>query len=333
MKVLRRILFMIAAIIVIIVSIGFLLPRKIHVERSLNIDASKKDIFNQVNNLKNWEHWSPWLHLDTLMELRYSGPESGVGASYTWHSLDKNVGNGIITILASYPYDSLLLLMDYGKKGKSMAKFLFSTDIQGSNVTWSLDSDLGMNPLSRWISLLSDKIIGPDLETGLFSIDEQISGNKTLNSFGIVDSELPARILLSIRDTASPGTIIPKLALMYNKISKFLKFRHLSPAGAPLAVFHSYSGDNFDVEAAIPVEAIVNVPKTLNCRQIEAQKTVMLKYFGTRKLISDAYIALQTYINDNGLQVTGSAWEEYITNPATEADTNKWQTNIFYPVK
>lgn len=333
MKVLRRILFLIAAITIIIVSIGFLLPGKVHVERSLIIEASKNNIFNQVNTLKNWENWSPWIHLDPIMQLSYSGPKSGVGATYTWQSMDKNVGDGKITIIASVPYDSLVILMDYDEKGKTTAKFLFVKEVQGTKVTWSLDSDLGMNPLSRWIGVLSDQMIGPDLEKGLFNIDDLMNESKTFDGFEIIDIELPARVLLSIRDTASPGTVIPKLTLMYKKISRFLKIRNLSPTGPPFAVFHDYTSSNLDIEAGMPVESNVTVPEGLKCRATDAQKSVMVRYFGTRKLINGAYTALQNYIKYNGLQVTGSPWEEYITNPSLEADSNKWQTNIYYPIK
>jgi effector-binding domain-containing protein len=313
--------------------IGFLLPAKVHIERSLIISASQKSVFEQVNVLKNWEKWSPWLQMDTTIQHSYSGPTSGVGATYNWKSDDKNIGNGSISIIYSIPSDSLLVNLDYGDKGKSTGKFLFEKVNQGTKVIWSLESDLGMNPVSRWFGLFMDRMAGPDLENGLSNIDELLKDIKVVNGFEIINYEVPARVLLSVRDTASPETVTSKLALMYMRISHFMKLSGLPPTGAPLAIFHNYSSANFDIEACIPIATVVTTPVGINCIESDAQKTIMVRYFGSYKSITSAYLALQTYIKDKDLQPNGPSWEEYVTDPASEADSTKWQTNIYYPVK
>lgn len=332
LKTLRRILFIILCIALIAISVGFLLPGKVHVERRLLISAPQRSIFKQVNVLENWVKWSPWLQADTTMQLLYSGPVSGVGSTLKWLSNNTSVGRGSLSIISSVPYDSIQLLLDYGKNGKSTTTFHLTKENQNTLVTSSLDSDLGMNPISRWFGLFSDYMVGPDLERGLFNLS-QYSGNiKTVNGYEIIDSIVPAHILLTVRDTASPETIKPKLAGMYQRISKFLKSRNLSPTGSPIAVFHNYSNLQFDIEACMPVASIVAVPNGMNCIEKDAQKTIMVKYFGPYDLISGAYNAMQTYINDRELQITGPAWEEYVTNPNKEVDSTKWQTNIYYPL-
>lgn len=313
--------------------IGLLLPAKVHIERSLVINASQKSVFEQVNVLKNWEKWSPWLQMDTTIQHSYSGPPSGIGATYNWKSNDKNIGNGSISIIYSTPPASLLVNLDYGDKGKSTGKFLFEKVNQGTKVTWSLESDLGLNPVSRWFGLLMDRIAGPDLENGLLNLDELLKDIKVVNGFEIINYEVPARVLLSVRDTASPETITSKLASMYKRISHFMKLSGFPPTGAPLAIFHNYSSSNFDLEACIPIATVVTTPKGLNCIESTSQKTIMVKYFGSYKMITTAYTALLTYIKDKELQVTGPCWEEYVTDPASEPDSTKWQTNIYYPVK
>ena len=190
------------------------------------------------------------------MKLIYSESESGTGASYKWISNNKNVGNGQISIISSVPFNSVQLLMDYGENGKSTGKFVFLKEDQKTKVTWSLDSDIGMNPLSRWFGLFSDRMIGPDLERGLSKLDQLLADLKIVNGYAIIDYDVPARILISIRDTASPGTVTPKLSKMYSKISGFLKLKNLPPAGPPIAVFHNYADSLFDIEACIPVASI-----------------------------------------------------------------------------
>lgn len=71
----------------------------------------------------------------------------------------------------------------------------------------------------------------------------------------------------------------------------------------------------------------------MNCTGVAPQKTVSVKHSGYNKQITAAYIALNNYISDRGLQIVGPPWEEYVTNQVLESDTAKWQTNVYYPVK
>jgi effector-binding domain-containing protein len=333
MKIIRRILFIILCIALVVIAAGYVLPRKVHVERKLVMVISQKTIYNQVNTLKNWTKWLPWLQKDTSLHILCSGPESGVGATLKWLSSDRNIGNGSISIISGVVSDSLEVVFDFAEKGKSTGKFIFLKANEGIIVTYSLASDLGMNPISRWFGLFSDYLIGPDIEQSLYNLKELVQDTKAIYGYEIVDYTLPARTLITIRDTASTETVTPKLATMYKKISFFLKSKHLSPCGNPMAVFHKYSIQGFDIEAGLPVSTIIKVSEGLNCSEKEAERTVMIKYFGSYKMISSAYIALQNYIDNNELQRNGPGWEEYITNPTIEADSNKRQTNIYYPIK
>jgi effector-binding domain-containing protein len=333
MKTVRRILLIILIVALTIAVTGFLLPRKVSVERKMVMNASPGSIFEQINTLKNWVKWSPWLRMDTTMELSFTGPEKGIGASYNWKSDDRNVGKGSLTILGSVPFDSILILMDYGVNGKSTGKFILEKDFHNTSVTWYVESDLGMNPISRWFGLFLDRMVGPDLEKGLSNLYKILSANKIVNDFEIVDYEIPAQILLSIRDTASSTTVPAKLASMYYKLFSFLKSRSLSPTGAPMTVFHSFTNNNFDIEACVPINSLVSVPEGFDCVGKEIQKVVMIQYIGNYKYINHAYAALQTYIADKDIQVTGPPCEIYVTNPSMQADSSMLQTDVFYPVK
>lgn len=332
MKTLRRILLIILCIALLVVAIGFLLPGNIHVERRKLISAPRNRIFTEINTLKNWQNWSPWLKEDTSMQLSFSEAESGVGAGYSWYSKNNTIGQGSLSIISSFPLDSVKVIMDYGTNGKSTGTFILQKYGLNTLLTWSFDSRIGLHPLSRWIGLFSDYLIGPDLEKGLNNLEVYLKDINTTSDYEITEHEVPAGIFITVRDTASPQTITFKLSGMFKNISSFLKRKDLTPTGSPIAVFHDYTNRYFDIEACMPVASVAQVPEGLNCTVKAAQKTIMIKYFGSYKLISGAYSAMQTYISDNELQINGPGWEEYVTNPNTEPDSTKWQTNIYYPV-
>ena len=332
MKILRRILLFLLCIILFAAATGLILPRKVCVERSLIIQARPYRIFAWINALDKWKQWSPLLQSDTSMQLIYSGPKAGAGSSLKWISHDKNIGSGTLTIMSSVPYDSLRVIIDFIDHGKSAAFFRLKESGTKTKVSWSIESDLGMNPLSRWIGLFSDRLIGPDLEKGLSDLDLLVMGSEKVDGFEILDFEVPERVLVSVRDTASAATIAVKLSKMYEKLSLFLNSRSLPPTGSPIAVFHSFSGKVIDIEACIPVASVVVTPEGIFCSTGRVQKTIMTNYEGPYRHISAAYNAMQKYINDNDVRVTGPLWEEYVTRPSLMADTSRWQTNIYFPV-
>jgi effector-binding domain-containing protein len=333
MKTLRLILLIITSIAIIFLLVGFLLPEKIHVERSIYINTPQPFAFNQINTVKNWKNWSSWLTTDTLTDIRYSGPESGVGAGLTWKSQDRNLGGGSLKIIYALPADSVLFISDYGNKGKLSGRILLRKENQGVIVTWIVETDLKKNPLSRWIGLFSDDMIGPDLMKTLFSLKQDLEKAKPYNGYEVFEYELPSRIILSIRDTTVPANLSAKLSRMNEKMVRFIKKEGLSPAGPPFTVYHAFSDSIFEIESCMQLPLLIKAPAGMSLTEIEPQMTVMVKHFGYNKKITAAYTALNNYINDRGLQIVGPPWEEYVTNPVLVDDTAKWQINVYYPIK
>jgi effector-binding domain-containing protein len=42
---------------------------------------------------------------------------------------------------------------------------------------------------------------------------------------------------------------------------------------------------------------------------------------------------MDQYVQSNGLEVSGEAFEFYVTGMMTESDNSKWETRIAFPLK
>lgn len=71
-------------------------PADFEVVESIEIKAPSASVFAQINELKNWRSWSPWLKKDPQTLLEFSDKTAGIDASYSWKS-DK-FGEGKMTI-------------------------------------------------------------------------------------------------------------------------------------------------------------------------------------------------------------------------------------------
>lgn len=168
---LKKVLLAIGGIIVLALLVSLVLPSKVHVERSIVINAPAAKIFPEVNSLQKWPAWDPWSKKDPNIQDNYTGPESGVGNTNTWKSDHKEVGSGSQTITESVPNENIKSKMLFGDAGEEYGEgtgfFNFTAEGENTNVTWGMDMDLGMNPMARYFGLMMDGTIGKDFEQGL----------------------------------------------------------------------------------------------------------------------------------------------------------------------
>lgn len=166
----KKILGGLIAVIFFALVVGLLLPSKIHVERSIVINAPPSTVFALINDFHKFNLWSPWAKLDPNTQYTFSGPDSGVGAKMEWRSENRDVGNGQHQIMVSKPDQHIQTALDFGDMGTAFATFDLAATGAGTRVTWGFDRDNGYNMMGRYFGLMMDKMIGPDFERGLANL-------------------------------------------------------------------------------------------------------------------------------------------------------------------
>jgi uncharacterized protein YndB with AHSA1/START domain len=165
-KLLKAIVWILAALVVIFVGGGYLLPNEVTVQRQTEIKAPPEKVFALVGGHKRFNEWSPWAELDPNTVYTYEGPESGVGAKMRWASNDPNVGAGSQVITEHLPNSHVAVDLDFGAMGKSQAYWDLQPEGTRTLATWGFKMKLD-GLMDRWFGLLMDRFIGPDYEKGL----------------------------------------------------------------------------------------------------------------------------------------------------------------------
>jgi len=167
MKILKRILIVLAILLLVVAAIGLMLPSQVHVERSTTIDRPQEIVFDYVNHIQNWNSWSPWYELDTTASFTLSGPPTGEGAKLNWVSTNKNVGTGTMTFTEVVAPSKIVQELNFMEEGVAVGTYMFESDGNGTKLTWSFEFDTGFNPLLRIIGKFMDGMVGKDFERGL----------------------------------------------------------------------------------------------------------------------------------------------------------------------
>lgn len=166
MGIIKKIVIGLGIVIIVFLGIGMLLPATYKVERSTSINAPIDLVFDQVNDLKKNEAWSPWK--DPTMKITYSPVTAGKGASSSWTS--ENMGSGSQTIEESVPGSAITTHLDFGGDGTAKAHWSFVQEGETVKVTQAMTGDQGANPLKRWVGFFMDKMIGKYFDQGLASL-------------------------------------------------------------------------------------------------------------------------------------------------------------------
>ena len=104
---LKRIAVGVAAIGVVLVVVVALQPAEFAVERSATIEAPPHLVYGYIENLREWEAWSPFARMDPKQKNSYAGPAAGVGAVTSWEGPEAGKGRATITAEGPRALDEL----------------------------------------------------------------------------------------------------------------------------------------------------------------------------------------------------------------------------------
>ena len=138
------------------------------VERSAVGSAPAPVVFAQVNDLHNWDAWSPFAKLDPAAKQTFEGPRAGTGAAFAWAG-NKQVGEGRMTITESRPNKLVRFRLDFLKPFAvtNTAEFTFTPQGNQTAVTWSMSGRQNFMAKAFCMFMSMDKMVGGEFEKGL----------------------------------------------------------------------------------------------------------------------------------------------------------------------
>lgn len=206
-------LISLAIVTALFLVVGFLLPSSRHLVEKTETNRKLTIVFDTLNSLRRFDDWSPLVLRDPRMQLKLSGPESGVGARLDYVSDKKGLGEGSWTITESVPKSRITYAVTNPDRGDNK-RYQFRLEPTGRNnrnveISQSYDVDYGWNILGRYTGMYVSRYVGDDMKLGLGrltnvlaavpNVDYAQSGTK-LTDLGIV--ELPAEDILFVNSGA-----------------------------------------------------------------------------------------------------------------------------------
>jgi len=335
---LKKIIYIIAGLVVIYLVLCLIGPKKIQVERSITVNASNEVIKTQLADFKFFqEKWSPWAEKDTAMKTTFEGETGQPGSKYSWEG-NKEVGSGSMELIAING-DTILqkIIFTAPRPGGGDVYLIAKPNGNATVVTWGMKFDVGFMMRAMMLFMNMDKMIGDKYEKGLAKFKEVMEAEptaKTYNGFEIKEVIWSERNYFGKKATVALDKLSDFFAESFPKIFNDAINGKLEHTGPPSAIFYTYDEEKKQTECA----AVISVADGQQLKGWQkfnvpaANLALHIAYYGSYDNLANAHKAMNDYMKEKGLTHDFTI-EEYISDPMTEKDTTKWLTNVYYVIK
>lgn len=335
LKILLILLLVIAGLLVILGTTG---EDQYRVERSVTIAAPLEAVWGHVSTFSAMDKWSPWNELDPAMKKTLEGTDGTVGAVSKWEG-NKDVGKGEQRI-DSIVQNALVrthLTFHEPWAGTTDASIELAPDGEGTKVIWAMfgENDFMGRMMSKFMDM--DAMVGKDYEKGLAMLKSQAEAAYAARpTYEIKTIDRDAALYVGKRDVVKWADMETFFGENFTSGMSAIGKAGVAPAGMPSGVYFEWNekDQTADLIAGIPVPMDAKAKlKGLDLYEAPASKALLIEYRGGYNGLGSAHVAMDAYINANGLTHHTNVIEEYITDPGSEPDSTKWLTNIIYLIK
>lgn len=171
-KVICKLVIFLAGVVATILTLAAMKPDDMYVTRSAVIQAPPAVVFEKVNNMQNWNSFSPWAKLDPNAKNTFEGPQAGEGAVFKWDG-NRDVGAGAMTIIESRSNELVKFRLDFLRpfEDTMTVDFRFHPDNAGTYVTWSMYGDNNFMGKIMSVVMDCDAMMGDFFEEGLANLN------------------------------------------------------------------------------------------------------------------------------------------------------------------
>lgn len=150
-----------AAVLTLLLLVGYLLPADWEAEAELVSDLPADALFRYLDSPEGWRDWTAWPESG----VERSGPARGEGAAFSWD--DPELGSGSFTISRAVAPERVEYQVVVGSSMYTEGDLTLSAVPGGTRIEWRERGDLGRNPLMGYWALSMDRAQSDELRKSL----------------------------------------------------------------------------------------------------------------------------------------------------------------------
>jgi hypothetical protein len=334
-----EILISLAIVAALFLIVGVFLPSSRFLAERVETNRKPTIVYDTLNSFARFKDWNAIPQRDPKMQMKISGPASGVGAQFEYNSDDPQVGVGSWKIVESVPNEKIVIDIENDRFGTDK-RTEFKLKPTGRNnrnveITQTYKVNYGWNLLGRYAGLYVRSHVGDDIKFGLAkfgnmlasipNIDHTVYGDR-LSEIKI--EELPAEHLLFV----PAGTLEMKDEVIAASMKANMEWinRTLAASGltatGPMRIITSEQGrETYTFDVAVPVRRTADAAGTavdqplsgltllgpVKYQLVPGRRAVAAKFTGYMRELENIRNALRAWSAPRGYEVVDRPFEVY----------------------
>jgi len=335
----KKILYVIGSLVVIVGVLSLLAPNDFKVERTVSINAPASLVYSNISFFEKHQNWSPWNEKDPDLKYWIDGEDGKVGAIYNWEG-DENVGVGEQELTALKENESVEM------KIRFMTPYEVENDawfniVKGEesslNVSWGIAGSMGFPmDIMMMVGIMDmDAQVGPDFEKGLInlkSICESEADQSATSNFPIELVKWEPHYMIAVRDTVNIAENGAFMMENFPKLYENLGKAGINPMGPSCGLYFMWDEENNQTDMCVAAQVSEGdaAPAGTSLIELGESQAAVLTYTGPYSGLGNAHMSLANYMESSALEFKGPAVEEYLVDMSSEAESTKWVTKIYY---
>ncbi len=305
---------------------------KINVFRSIEIEASRLEVFKHINDFNNWIPWSPWLLMDPKAKVTVADDAK----SYEWEG--QRVGSGNMKVLEEQKDEYINFDLNFLKPWKSSAKTNFKLEDTGkvTKVTWEMHSSLPF--FLFWMKKMMQAYIGADYERGLDMLKAKVEKDEIPSKLEFVGNQsFDGCKWVGITTDCVMDTMASKMQADFATLQTFAEEHKELTNGQMMTIYHKWDIPKRKVSYTAAIQ-VKDFPEKLHDPlikgEVSASKAYVLRHIGEYHHLGNAWSTLYNMIRNKELKTIRKRhpFEWYMNSPQ-ETSGKDLITDIYIPIQ
>ena len=170
----KIILGLIVGLAALVLIVPLFLPTSYNIERTIEFQTERANIFARIVNLQGWKEWDPWYAMEPDAQYSFEGTPGVVGSTASWAGKKIGTGKQTLTKVVQPEYIETQLEFE-GESSAATGYWKFEEMENGTKVVWGMKGDLDY-PIGRIFGLFMEGMVGTQFDKGLSSLKNLTEG-------------------------------------------------------------------------------------------------------------------------------------------------------------
>ncbi|MGB1448944.1 MAG: SRPBCC family protein [Flavobacteriaceae bacterium] len=306
---------------------------KMNITKSIHIDAAPEKIFPIINDLSNWNTWSPWVIAEPTATVN-------VAKDGKYHDWDGDIiGSGNLKIEEETKNKSVVMNLQFLKpwKSKAITTFQLKKTKKGTQVSWTMESSLPF--FLFWMKKQMEVFVGMDYDRGLAMLKDLVETGKTNSTLEFKGVQpFHATKYIGIKTSCAFSKIAENMGRDFGAMMPYLMQHHQDKmSGHALSIYHKVDvvKDTVTYTAAHPVSEVpADLPSEYHQGELPEFSAYTIRHTGPYHHIGNAWSAGMMHQRAKKFQPTRKIVPmEVMYNSPMNTAPEDLISEILFPVK